>query len=144
MRLGIIAVLISSIMLSGCATIFNGKNVSMKVDSQPEGAVCLISGDVGDIDRVQTPAKVKVPNQSGMLSFDCEYNGEKRTKIVGNTTSGWIYANVGLLIFGFFPGIIGSSVDLITGSYKTYPKSQKFIFANVAPASTSDSTPASE
>ncbi|EKD73652.1 MAG: hypothetical protein ACD_45C00233G0003 [uncultured bacterium] len=103
--------------LTGCASIVNGTNQSVSVNTTPtKGATCSLENDKGKWYVGNTPGSVTVHRSYQDLIVDCEKKGYPKTvKSVASKTKGMAFGNV---VFG---GIIGAGVDVVDGSAYDYP-----------------------
>ena len=116
--------LVFSILLSSCATIFTGTSDTLVINSQPEGARVLING----IEQGRTPATISVKRKLGETIVDLRLDGyENRTFVLGQEFNGVSVINLlCVLCWG---------IDAATGAMKKYnPKGYEM---TLDPASTS-------
>lgn len=110
--------LCSSVIFSGCATIFTSDSQNITFASEPEGA----NIKVGPYDCI-TPCALKIPKGKN-FTIEASYDGQKKvvpltTKMAGST----------LINILFWPGFI---VDALTGNIKKYnPSHYDFVFESV-------------
>ena len=116
------AVLLSSLVLAGCATIFSGtsQTINVKVvDSSNQQLLtnvsCAVSDGNGTTHSITTnPAAITVSKGNGALRVDCTKAGYKQLNMaVGDSFNALTVVNV-----LFWPGFI---VDAVSGAYKKYP-----------------------
>lgn len=107
----IIPVLFISVLISGCATIMEGKTQSVTFNSVPSGADVYLNGrHLGT-----TPLSITIdkPKENGQLKFSKK--GYKDIEIVANKKmSSWLLGNI---IFG---GTFGTSTDYASGALYEY------------------------
>src|SRR3990167_7322227 len=105
------------IELTGCASIVNGTNQSVSVNTRPvTGATCSLENDKGKWFVNQTPGSVTVHRSYKDLTINCEKRGyPKASKNIVSKTKGMAFGNV---VFG---GVIGAGVDMADGSAYDYP-----------------------
>ena len=98
---------------SGCATILNGTNQVIKIDSSPPGAKVLIDGDYKNT----TPCEVEVSRSGKDLVLRFEKDGFVPFDYhLANGSSRYVGLNI---FIGLIPGML---VDLATGGgYEFYP-----------------------
>lgn len=115
---GFVLLLLSASMSVGCASIATSGQQTLSVDSEPPGAQVLFNGaQLG-----QTPTQVRVPRQREGVRLVLRKSGyQDATVQPGNTMSGWIIGNV---ILG---GVIGTTVDVATGSSVEYSPDSFFV-----------------
>ena len=101
--------LVVSLLLSSCATIFTGTSDTIMIDSEPEGARVLING----IEQGRTPATVNVKRKLGETFVELRLDGyENRTFVLGQEFNNVSIINLlCLLCWG---------VDAATGAIKKY------------------------
>ena len=113
-------VVITALLSSGCASIFNGGNRNIAINSQPSGAqVTVAKIKTGEMlySGVVTPLTVSLPPKAGyfrgqsyVVSFKLAGYQSATVQIVP-TLSGWYFANI---ILGGAIGMV--VVDPLTGS----------------------------
>ena len=103
--------------LTACASIVNGTNQSVSVNTTPaQGATCSLTNDKGQWYVNNTPGSVTVHRSYKDLTVNCEKKGyPKSVKNVASKTKAMAFGNV---VFG---GIIGAGVDVVDGSAYDYP-----------------------
>jgi len=107
----------SVILLASCATIVSGRNQEVSFHSTPEGATISVGGKI--IGKTPLTANLKKKSDRPLVF---ELDGYKPFQTTPDThMNGWFWGN---LAFG---GIIGSSVDGITGSIYEYSPSQYMV-----------------
>lgn len=107
-----------SIATTGCASIVNGQNQPISVNtSSVEGASCELQNDKGKWYVPSTPGSVTVHRSYNDLNITCKKKGFKSTyKKVASSTKAMAFGNI---IFG---GAIGAGIDMADGSAYDYPK----------------------
>ena len=123
---------LSSIMLSGCATIFSGSTQNIKVQVLDSKTSALLQ-DVNCTFTNQkmqafpvfgNPGSVQVQKGGGTLSVNCKKDGYKQADVkVGDSFNAVAIANI-----LFWPGLI---VDGMSGAYKKYPSHYKIIMEKI-------------
>ncbi len=107
----------SLLLTSGCATIVKGSTQSVTVNTDPTGAICILSRDGGQIAVVNpTPGTIMVGKASGTISVTCKKVGYEDS--VGTLASTFQAMTFGNILFG---GIIGVGVDAASGAMNEYP-----------------------
>lgn len=108
---------VASVVLTGCASIVNGTNESVSVNTAPvAGATCSLENNKGKWYVNQTPGSVTVHRSYKDLVVTCDKPGVgSGRKIVASKTKGMAFGNV---VFG---GVIGAGVDMADGSAYDYP-----------------------
>ena len=113
------------LMLSGCASIFNGKTQQVTVSSVPEGAIASVTNGAGDkIHTGATPVTLTLNRGAGYFKSESytivltkDGFAPKELKLTA-TVSGWFIGNI------LFGGLIGMlAVDPVTGAMYTFPSS---------------------
>lgn len=108
------------IAMTGCASIVNGQNQPVSVDTRQKsaafvGANCKLSNDKGTW-FVTTPGSATIHRSAGDLAIRCEKDGhEPGLATFKSTTKGMAFGNI------LFGGIIGAGVDISTGAAFDYP-----------------------
>jgi hypothetical protein len=113
------------LVLSGCASIFNGKTQAVIVNSVPDGATASVTNRAGE--KVHTGATpVTLTLNRGAGYFKSETYTITLTKegfaakelTLTSSVSGWYIGNI------LFGGLIGMlAVDPVTGAMYTFPES---------------------
>jgi predicted metal-binding protein len=115
-----LAMAVSALTLGGCASIVNGQNQPVSVDTRQGadaivGANCTLSNDKGTW-YVTSPGSATVHRSSADLAIKCEKNGSNPgLSTVKSFTKGMAFGNI------LFGGIIGAGVDISTGAAFDYP-----------------------
>jgi uncharacterized protein YceK len=104
-------------LLSGCASIVNGNNQSVSVETKPAtGASCVLSNDKGRWFINSTPGSVIVHRSFQDLVVDCHKKGYQVGLLqVPSKTKGMAFGNI------LFGGVIGAGVDMADGAAYDYP-----------------------
>ncbi|MDB5394535.1 MAG: hypothetical protein JWM91_2041 [Rhodospirillales bacterium] len=112
----VVAVAALGLALSGCATVIEGADQTLRVTTPPVvGAECIISGPTGSY-HVTTPASVTIPRTQRDLHVECDKVGyEPAWATVQSHFNG---ATLGNVLAG---GLIGVGVDATTGANYTFP-----------------------
>lgn len=119
MSLQIAGSLFAAICLIGCASIVNGQNQSLSVDTRSDsgsvaGAACTLANDKGTW-LLTTPGSVVVQRSFAELSVKCEKSPmEPGLAVVKSGVKGMAFGNI------LFGGIIGAGVDMATGAAYDY------------------------
>lgn len=103
--------------LAGCASIVNGTNQSVSVQTDHVyGATCALENDKGKWYVNSTPGSVTVNRSYKDLKINCQKKGYKPTfQQVKSKTKPMAFGNV---IFG---GVVGAGIDMIDGAAYDYP-----------------------
>lgn len=111
-RIIIVALLISSILCNGCATIIDGKTQEIRVSSMPENATVLMGGvAVG-----KTPITLNVKRgSSNLIVIQRKGYRTKTVKLdrVFNTT---VFFNLLWFLLYIIPGVVAFVIDYSTGA----------------------------
>lgn len=95
--------------MTGCATMFSGKDQEVSFNSKPQGAEVLVGTKT-----CTTPCKMQIPKNKIYREIVVSKNGYQKEKInVVASLDPFVYLN--LLNMGF-----GSIVDYVAGSYAKY------------------------
>lgn len=119
-RTTVVLGLIGATQLMGCASIVNGQNQSVSVETRTEssalaGATCKLSNNKGTW-FVTTPGSTTVQRSFEDLSVRCDKDTlEPGMVSVKSSTKAMAFGNI---IFG---GVIGAGVDMSTGAAYDYP-----------------------
>lgn len=115
-KIVLMASLSSIVLLSGCATITNGRYQQVTVATQPQGASCVLKNNKGTWNVKSTPETIEVHRSMDDLHVACKKPGYKDTpSTVKSTTKKMIAGNI------LFGGIVGGGVDAYNGSGFSYP-----------------------
>ena len=116
-RLGLILLLGSSLLASGCASIASGQNQPISVSTPGcDGASCEVQNDKGKWYVPVTPGTVIVSRAYDPLQIRCSKdNNPVATTTAASTTKAMAFGNI------LFGGIIGAGVDISTGAAYDYP-----------------------
>lgn len=114
----LIACILISSMLTGCASIVSGHHQSVSVTTDPvKGANCVLENNKGTWYVPSTPGSVTINRSYENLNVDCKKKGyPKAHKSVASSTKAIAFGNV---IFG---GPVGGAVDVATGAAYDYPQ----------------------
>lgn len=109
--------LIAASLSSGCASIVNGQNQPISVDTPDcSAASCQLTNDKGTW-FVTTPGSVTVRRSFGSMTVACTRAGYVPVStIVDSRTKAMAFGNI---IFG---GAIGAGIDIGTGAAYDYPE----------------------
>lgn len=120
MRITTFVISVALTSLTGCASIVNGQNQSVSVETRTEsgpvsGANCKLSNNKGTW-YVTTPGSTTVNRSYEDLAVRCDKtNVEPGLASVKSATKGMAFGNI------LFGGIIGAGVDMSTGAAYDYP-----------------------
>jgi uncharacterized protein YceK len=105
-RTALILLVVSSVVLWGCATIMHGSSQKIGISSTPSGAKVTVDGK----DNGVTPAFASLKRgDEHVVKIELE-GYEKAELTITKTSSGWVWGNI---IFG---GLIGLVVDIADGA----------------------------
>ena len=110
----------SALTLGGCASIVNGQNQPISLETRQGaqmvvGANCSLTNDKGTW-FITTPGSTTVHRSSSDLAVKCEKpNTTSGLSTVKSFTKGMAFGNI------LFGGIIGAGVDISTGAAFDYP-----------------------
>lgn len=120
MKLHVASALACVAALSGCASIVDGSNQVLSVQTtlgsyDVSGASCKLDNNKGTW-YVKTPGSVTIHRSYDDLNVRCEKDGvEPGIATVKSSTKGMAYGNI------LAGGIIGAAVDMGTGAAYDYP-----------------------
>jgi hypothetical protein len=133
-----------SVAFSGCATVIKGTTQTVNVTSPPvRGARCVLTTSDGYWD-VITPGSLTLPRSGDDLSVVCIKRGFKNSS--QTITSHFNFVTLGNVAVG---GLIGVTVDAVSGANDSYPKDIEIPMERasptppVAPAPDTPATPSS-
>ncbi len=105
-----------SLNLIGCATVTTGQNQSVSVSTgDASSATCELSNDSGKWFVASTPGSVTVKRDYSDMTVACKKGNKSGSTTVKSHTKAMALGNV---IVG---GVIGTAVDIGTGSAYDYP-----------------------
>jgi hypothetical protein len=121
-----------SIMLPGCATIFEGTSQSVSISTDPAGADCMIERNGTRIGQVNpTPGSIHVDKSKNDLSVLCTHAGYQPATVAQSPKfQGTTFGNI------LFGGLIGVAVDAASGANFQYPTEVRVSLAPDAPVPT--------
>lgn len=127
-----ISLICSIVMLSGCASIVNGRSEEISINTRPSEADCVIGGVIY---RAPTKASLK-RNQD--YEVKCTKDGYSPVSTrINSKTSGWVWGNIA------FGGLIGLAIDYGTGAaYKLRPNELNLALAPLPGPHVSAGSPA--
>ncbi|CAA9889623.1 conserved exported hypothetical protein [Candidatus Methylobacter favarea] len=139
---GIIALVVGTTVMSGCASIVSQSNWPVAIKSTPEASAFTITNQKGEkIHTGTTPATVNLPSGAGF--FDGETytlhftkdGFQEKTATLDTRLNGWYFGN---LIFGGIIGIL--IIDPATGAMfklpETFSADLTAQFSSIGPSST--------
>jgi hypothetical protein len=143
--LAVIGALAGASTLTGCASIVNGHNQVVSVETrykgqQVSGASCRLDNGKGTF-YVTTPGTVTVHRAYDDMNVKCEKDGlQPGIATVKSNTKAMAFGNV------LFGGVIGAAIDAGSGAAYDYPTLITVIMEEAitqsAPASTASAAPA--
>lgn len=113
----VLVIALSSLSLSGCASIVSGRRADISFDTYPENAHVTVSDDRGKtVASLQTPGVVTLKRQ-GRFFRPARYTavitapGYKTAQVpIGTTLNPWLLGNI---VIGGVPGLV---IDSVTGA----------------------------
>jgi hypothetical protein len=139
---GIAGVAAAGLMLSGCATVFDGTTQKIYVNSSPPGARCDFFRKGETIANVpSTPGFVKIQKTKDDIDITCKKDGF--TDAAYHNHSGVAGATFGDIAGGILTGGIAWAVDSGTGADNKYDGSVNVTLMPVAMSAPSGPAPAS-
>lgn len=106
-------------VLAGCATIVEGPDQRVAINTSPSGAQCAIERN-GELiaTAAPTPHSVVIRKTSQPIQITCEKPGfQTRSEIVEPDAAGW---SIGNIVFGLIGAPIGLLIDSTTGALNKY------------------------
>ena len=109
--------------LAGCASITEGTDQQVTVDTDPSGATCNLSRGGETVGVVNpTPGTVTLSKSKDDVSVECKKEGyQTKARSLNSEFEGMTFGNI---IFG---GIIGVGVDAASGAMNEYPNQVRLI-----------------
>lgn len=93
-----LALALSLLALSACATVVGGREQEITVNTQPVGASCLLTNDIGQWTVDSTPAMVVVQRSFQPLTVTCTRPGLlPETRVIEGGTRPMSYGNILML-----------------------------------------------
>ena len=112
-------IIITSIIISGCASIIDGKEQVLTFNSEPENATVIISGKkIG-----RTPVSVPIRRDKNLVLEITKEGYKPYKQQVPTTTNPWVFGNV---IFGL-SGLISTTIDNANGAMTEFSSDQFFV-----------------
>jgi PEGA domain len=113
----------SALVLSGCASIFNGQTQPITISSAPDGATVTVTNRNGDkVHAGTTPVTLTLKRGAGYFkseSYTVSFSKPGFTDkevVITSSISGWYFGNI---LFGGVIGMVG--VDPATGGMYVFP-----------------------
>lgn len=104
---GLVMIVFVISFLTGCATIANGSNQNIFVNSEPDSATIFVNNVQYGI----TPSTIPIDRDKESVVVTIEKQGYETNECVLNSSmNGWVFGN---LLFGGIPGFL---IDMIGGS----------------------------
>ena len=118
-----LALLLPILLLPACATVVNGTNQSVTVETLPAGASCAVDRAGVRVGVVpQTPGSLVVDKSRHDLMVTCGKPGYQTTAVTqASSFNGWTFGNI------LIGGAVGLVVDAATGANYDYPRSTRFV-----------------
>jgi uncharacterized protein YceK len=119
------------ILLSGCATIFEGTSQSVSISTDPAGADCTVDRHGSRVGQVNpTPGSIHIDKSKDDLSVLCKLPGyQSATMTESPKFQGTTFGNI---VAG---GLVGVVVDAASGANFAYPDAVRVTLAPVVAAS---------
>lgn len=119
MKLRLIAAILAPLWLANCATVVEGTDQNVLINSDPAGASCKLKRDGGEVGGVAaTPASVRISKSKDPIAVTCRKEGYLDT--TGHLASGFQGMTFGNVLLG---GFIGVAIDAGSGAMHEYPES---------------------
>lgn len=113
----LIAVLLAAATLAGCSTVITGISQTIRVNSDPTRAECVLTRDAQVIAEVMTPGRVEVDKDKRDIQMVCSAEGyDDKVVTLRSRLSPATFANV------ISTAGIGFTVDALTGADNSYPE----------------------
>ncbi|MDJ0741683.1 MAG: hypothetical protein QNJ91_18400 [Gammaproteobacteria bacterium] len=122
----VLCFLLAAALAGGCATIVEGGAQTVRVDTDPPGARCVITRAGVAVSTIpSTPATVSLFKESGDLALRCSKPGYLDSDAAQSAEfSGTVFGNI------LFGGLIGAAIDMGSGATHKYPDE---IFVTLVP-----------
>lgn len=129
MQTKLLALALALFPLGACSTIVSGSNQSVSVTTpQVQAANCKLQNSKGEWYVSSTPGTTMVHSGMGDMSVLCEKDGyEKGSATYASSVKGWIFGNI------LFGGLVGTVIDMATGSGFEYPTSMPVAMKKIEP-----------
>lgn len=119
-----IIVLLITLTLSGCSSLFGSKNQSLSVVAKCEGevvvgAICKLTSSEG-VWYATSPGSVFVNKSTQDITVECQKENVKGTNTFKSSVTAGMAGNAGLLIIPVV-GLIAIGTDSLTGASFEYP-----------------------
>jgi hypothetical protein len=113
---GVWLAVLSAALLSGCASVVEGRTQDITVNTTPSGATCLLNREGAPIATIaSTPGTVKIEKNEFDIEVVCERDGYEKTAYLNESaTAAAVFGNV------LIGGAIGVAVDISNGSSNKY------------------------
>lgn len=117
-----LAVTVTCLGATGCATIVTGTTQSIAINTEPQGADCSFTRDNILVARINpTPGVASVSKSKGAIGVLCKR--AEHQDVAGTIESKFQDATAGNILLG---GVIGVAVDAASGAMNKYPESVTF------------------
>jgi len=116
-RLLILLALGVSLFIAGCATIVEGQAQIIRVETDPAGALCVITRNGRVVSRIpSTPGTISLFKEKGNLNLRCTKTGFLPAEFEQEAEfSSTVFGNI------LFGGLIGAAIDVGGGATHKYP-----------------------
>lgn len=117
-----LSIITTSLLMTGCATVFSGTSQTINVQAVDESnnqiipnTICTITDGKGGVYTISSnPGSTVINKGRGSLETRCRAKGYRQKQVgVGQDFNAWTVANV-----IFWPGLL---VDAATGAIQKYP-----------------------
>lgn len=113
MRKRALVILIASMYVASCATLFKGTSQEVHFNSNPQKARVIVNG----VDMGETPIALKLETKkSYAIKFTADGYKPKTHRISNHVGAGWIILDV-------FAGLFGVIIDAATGAWYSLDQS---------------------
>jgi len=113
MRKKALAILIASMYVASCATLFKGTSQEVHFNSNPQKARVIVNG----VDMGETPTALKLETKKNYtITFTADGYKPKTHTISNHVGAGWIILDV-------FAGLFGVIIDAATGAWYSLDQS---------------------
>jgi hypothetical protein len=117
--------LLNVLLLSGCATIFEGTSQSVAISTEPAGADCTVDRAGSRIGQVNpTPGSIHVDKSKNDLTVSCKRAGYLTATMAQSPKfQGTTFGNI------LLGGLVGVAVDAASGANFEYPNDVRMTLA---------------
>ena len=113
--------ILTSVLLSGCASMTTGQTQAVKVDTGSDcGSKCTLKNDKGIWTAPSTATPVSISRSAEDLTVSCEHGEKSGSTTVKSSLDGMVFGNI--LMPG---GLVATAIDCQNGSAYAYPETIK-------------------